>query len=118
MKKFIVAFLAIVLVHVHIIAEIKNGYETRINETRLALENLREKINKDNNMDPKSGDKLTYLQKQKIDFEIDDLKQFIHNYELTEKLLDQFRLKAPDLKTLISYKRKRLTHAFIPCNRF
>jgi hypothetical protein len=97
MKKILIVLLAMVLIHVNIVAEIKNGYETRINEISIELENLKKRINEYKNKDLKSIDRLTSHQKQKLNFEIDSLNQVILNCELTERLLYQFRNIAPDL---------------------
>jgi hypothetical protein len=97
MKKSLIAFLAMVLIHVNIVAEIKNGYETKIDETRIILENLKKIINEDKNRVLKSIDTLTSLEKQNLNFDIDSLNQVILNYEITEKFLYQFRTIAPDL---------------------
>ena len=97
MKKFLIALLAIVLIYFKVVAEIRNGYETKINETRIELENLKKIINEGKNRNSRSIDKLTYLQKQKMNFDIDSLNQVILNYEITENLLDQFRTIAPEL---------------------
>ena len=84
-------------IHIIVGAEIKNGYEKRIDEIKLALENLKKRINEDNNMDSIFGDELSFLQKQKMSLKIDSLKQLILNYEITKKILDQFSFIAPDL---------------------
>lgn len=97
MKKFSVAVMAIVLIYFKTEAEIKNGFENRIIETRIVLENLTQRIYEDKNRRSKSIDKLTSLQKQEMNLRIDSLKLFILNYEITDKLIDQFRLIAPDL---------------------
>ena len=95
MKKYIIALSAIVLIQVNVVAEIKNGYALNINNAKIALENL-SKINIENpSMNTKSGETLTYYQIQKLNFKIDSLKKFILNYELTEKILNQFRIIVP-----------------------
>jgi hypothetical protein len=97
MKKFIIALLAMVLIYFKVLAEIKNGYETKIDETRIELEYLKKIINEDKNRDSRSINTFTTLQKQKLNFEIDSLNQIILNYEITENLLNQFRTIAPEL---------------------
>lgn len=97
MKKFLIALSAAVLIHVTVAAEIKNGYASKINDAFLALNNLSKILTEDINRDTNSGVKLFLFKKQKLKLEIRKLEQFIHYYELTEKLLGQFNIIAPDL---------------------
>lgn len=86
-----------VLIYSKVAAEIRNAYETRINQTREVLENLKKKISEDKNRDSKHIDKLTSFQKQKMILSIDSLFQFILLYERTAELMHQFLTIAPDL---------------------
>jgi len=86
-----------VLIYSRVGAEIRNGYENRINESREVLGILNQRINYEKNRDSKHTDKLTSFQKQKMILRIDSLTQYILLYERTEKLLHQFHTIAPDL---------------------
>ena len=93
MKRHIIALLAVMLFHASVVAEIKNGYEPKINDTRLALDSLstiKTGFIRDN-------ETKTPLAPHKIQHKIDSLRQIILSYEITEELLDQFRLIAPVL---------------------
>jgi hypothetical protein len=73
----------------NVFGEIKNGYKTEILQTRESLRNLSALLRVNNN--------LTAVQKRKIKYTIDSLEKSISNYELTENLLDQFKIILPDL---------------------
>ena len=69
-------------------AEIKNGYREEITHVQEALNNLYEFLHNEN---------LTKSEKQAVKASIKVLEDHILYYELTEQLLAQFRLIAPDL---------------------
>jgi len=68
---------------------IKNGYGFDIQGARESLRNIKLLLEAERN--------LPFLQKVSMKNKIDDLIHFITYYELTEKLLDQFRSISPDL---------------------
>ena len=76
---------------------IKNGYATKIQETRLVLKNLNNIISEDKRKHPKSQKKLSARQRAKLKKTIKSLEQFIYYFEFTEILLEQFRSVAPEL---------------------
>ena len=89
MKKYCFLFIVIILTMTNVSGEIKNGYEKEILQTRESLRNLNALLRINNN--------LTTGQKRKIKYTIDSLVNSISNYELTENLLDQFKIISPDL---------------------
>ena len=76
---------------------IKNGYATKIQETRLVLKNLNNIISEDKRKLPKSQKKISARQRAKLKKTIKSLEQFIYYFEFTEILLEQFRSIAPEL---------------------
>lgn len=98
MKKLIIASMVVVFIHINAAAEIKNGYVTSsINDTRIVLNNFKKALTESRSRNNKSGEKLTHNQKRKLKSKIDSLEYFIRYYELSEKLLVQFRAIAPEL---------------------
>jgi hypothetical protein len=70
-------------------AAIKNGYELHIFEVRESLKTLQAIL--------VETDTLSVFQKSEIKRKIGTLLEYVTYHELTEKLLSQFRLIAPDL---------------------
>lgn len=89
-------------------AEIKNGYEKRITGTIISIRRLNERL--------LSDQKLSILERQLIKSEIRELTEIISHYELTQQLINQFRIVSPimynELDT-IRDKQKRQTDIFI-----
>ncbi len=88
MKTYVLFLTLYLLILHHSSAEIKNGYGTEINGARESLQSLKVLL-MDNN--------LSIFQKISIKTKISELVKFITYYELTEKLLEQFKTIAPDL---------------------
>ncbi len=80
-----------------IIRLLKILYTSSINDTRLALNDFKEVLAESRSRNNKTGEKLTNNQKRKLKSEIDSLECFIRYYELSEKLLAQFRVISPEL---------------------
>jgi hypothetical protein len=70
-------------------AKVRNGYARDIDGGRQSLKNLRLLLETDRS--------ISIFQRMSINTKIEKLKTYITYYELTEKLLDQFRMISPDL---------------------
>ena len=88
MKTYALFIILYVIVIFAATAKIKNGYSIDIQGARESLKSLHLLL-KDNN--------LSYQQKTSMKNSVTALIKFIKYYELTEKLLSQFRLITPDL---------------------
>jgi hypothetical protein len=80
------------VVQQHLWGKIRNGYEADIDGAHRLLQNLTAILE-----DGRSEKKLSVYQKEQLTTKITWLKEYIAYYELTERLLEQFRLIAPDL---------------------
>jgi hypothetical protein len=91
-----------------VFAEIKNGYEKRITGTIVSIQRLNARLLSDK--------KLSILERQLIKSEIRELTEIISHYELTQQLINQFRIVSPvmynELDT-IRDKQKRPTNIFV-----
>jgi predicted DNA-binding protein YlxM (UPF0122 family) len=91
LKKMITLFVLIFCITLTTsIAEIRNGYETEIKGMRASLKRLTELLH-----DSESG--LTFFQRSVMKKNISKLEEYIAYFELTEKLIEQFRTIAPAL---------------------
>ena len=92
--------LAIAAVYSHPMpAAVKNGYELHIYEVSQSLRTLRSIL--DNN------DTLSVFQKGEIKSKIGRLLEYVTYHQLTEQLLSQFKLIAPDLYNRVDSIRSR-----------
>jgi hypothetical protein len=89
MKKPCLLFIISILTLSNVLGEIKNGYETEIFQVQGSLKALRLLLHGKNT--------LTASQTQRIEYRIESLIKYISYYELTENLLNQFRIIAPAL---------------------
>ncbi len=74
---------------VSVYPEIKNGYEQEMTAHRMSLQRLCEILQMEKN--------LSRSEKKKLKLQIQRLMKFLTCYEMTEKMLDQFKEIAPDL---------------------
>ena len=93
MKKYCLYLAASLLSCNCVFAQIKNGYEREIDGIRESLTSLTNMLSSDVDMSPSK--------KHQIRANIAKLSAFTMYYQLTEELLDQFQLIAPELYTSI-----------------
>ena len=90
------------------LCEIRNGYEKDILILKESLKNLTEILN---------GDKyLSGVQRRKIESKVETLVNHISFYDLTENLLNQFKIIAPKLYAeidTISDRKGRPVHVYV-----
>ncbi len=89
MKKYCLLFSISILIFINVSGEIKNGYEKEISSRRLSLKGLHDILRVNNN--------LSLSEKKKLKDKIKSLIDYISYYEITENLLKQFKIIAPDL---------------------
>lgn len=89
MKKNCLLFTILILCMHSASGEIKNGYEKKIFSRRLSLKGFHDILRYNNNLSPS--------EKKKIKDRIKSLIDYIAYYEITENLLKQLRIIAPDL---------------------
>jgi hypothetical protein len=89
MKNLCLPLVIVVLCSNTIPAAVKNGYGLHIYEVRESLKTLQAILNE--------TDTLSVFQKNEIKRKIGTLLEYVTYHELTEQLLTQFRLIAPDL---------------------
>jgi hypothetical protein len=89
MKNLCLPLVIAVLYYNPIPAAVKNGYGLHIYEVRESLKTLQAILNE--------TDTLSVFQKNEIKRKIGTLLEYVTYHELTEQLLSQFRLIAPDL---------------------
>ncbi len=88
--------------------EIRNGYENDILILKESLKNLTEILIED--------EKLSNIQRRKIESKVETLVNHISFYDLTESLLDQFKIIAPKLYAeidTISDRKGRPVHVYV-----
>ncbi len=91
LKKIITLFVLIYCIALSTsMADIRNGYESEIKGMRASLERLTELLD-----DPESN--LSFFKRSIIKSNIYKLEEYIAYFELTEKLIEQFRTIAPAL---------------------
>jgi len=88
-KKYIILFLIFFMGLNHVFGEIKNGYEKDILSMRECLKNLNALVGENNDIETSK--------RRKIESKIEWLVSHISYYQLTENLLNQFRVIAPTL---------------------
>lgn len=93
MKKYCLCLAASLLSCNCVFAQIKNGYEQDIKGIKASLISLTNILS--------SGADMSLSQKHQIRANITKLSEFVMYYQLTEELLDQFVLIAPELYTSI-----------------
>ncbi len=79
-------------VNYHTPGKIRNGYEIEIRQAEIVLSNL-QKMSENIQF----GQQVTFERKEKLESEINRIKEYIVLYQLTESLLKQFKMIAPDL---------------------
>lgn len=89
MKKYLLGVLLLILLLNNLFGEIKNGYEKDIPGLKRSLQSLRALL--------EGGEHLTASSKKRIREKINFLINHLTYYELTNRLLAQFRTIAPDL---------------------
>ena len=87
-KKYIVLFGLIFILH-NAFGEIKNGYGKDIILLNESLKNLKAIVSE--------SDRLTVARRRQIESKIANLENSISYYKVTESLLNQFKMIAPDL---------------------
>jgi len=87
-KKCIILFGLIFILH-NTFAEIKNGYGNDILQLHESLKNLKSIFNE--------PDRLTFARRRQIESKIAYIENSIFYYKVTESLLNQFKMIAPDL---------------------
>jgi hypothetical protein len=108
MNKCGLFFIIYVMTVSNVFGEIKNGYERRNLQTRESLKNLLFILAKTNDM--------SAFQRREIKERIEELESDILYYELTENLLDQFRIIAPMLYNeidTIKDNKGRAVHVYV-----
>jgi hypothetical protein len=93
MKTYCLYLAASVLSFNCLFAQIKNGYEQEIRGIKESLIGLAKMLSSDVDISP--------TKKHQIRANIAKLSEYVMYYQLTEELLDQFRLIAPELYTSI-----------------
>ncbi len=87
-KKYCILF-SILCIALNVFGEIKNGYESELFRMQESLKNLTRIISETNDLLPSA--------RRKIESKIELLISNISYYELTENLLNQFKIIASDL---------------------
>ncbi len=88
MKKLCLLFTVSIIALSTVFGEIKNGYEREILKTRESLKRYSALLR---------ASHLTPYQRRKIEHSIDSLVSNISNFEITENLLEQFKIISPEL---------------------
>ena len=99
MKNLCLPLVIAVLYSNPISAAVQNGYGLHIYEVRESLKTLQTILDE--------TDTLTVFQKGEIKKKIGTLLEYVTYYELTEQLLSQFRLIAPDLLNMVDSVRSK-----------
>src|SRR5688572_19961310 len=89
MKTYFVVITILIFSSGNVDGKIRNGYESQIHDAELSLKSLDSLVKENTNLSP--------LQRRKIKSAILSLIIYITYYELTEKLLEQFRIISPEL---------------------
>ena len=106
MKKYCLYLAVTFLSCICAFAQIKNGYEREINGIKESLTSLTNMLSSDVDMSPSK--------KHQIRANIAKLSEYVMYHQLTEELLDQFELIAPDLYASIdSIKDKTGRHVTV-----
>src|SRR5688572_845272 len=87
-KKYIV-LLGLIFIFHNVFGEIKNGYGKDIILLNKSLKNLKAIVS--------GSDRLTVARRRQIESKIANLENSISYYKVTESLLNQFKMIAPDL---------------------
>jgi hypothetical protein len=87
-KTYLILFGLIFLLH-NTFGEIKNGYGNDIIQLNESLKNLKAIVTE--------SDHLSAARRRQIESKISDIGNFISYFKVTESLLNQFRMIAPDL---------------------
>ena len=87
-KKYIILFGLIFILH-NAFGEIKNGYGNDIVKLNESLKNLKAIVSE--------SDRLTVARRRQIESKIANIENSISYYKVTESLLNQFKMIAPDL---------------------
>lgn len=93
-----------------LLGEVKNGYESEINKVRASLKSLQDLLATDKS--------LSFTQRAEMRSAMDRLITYISYYELTDGLLAQFRIIAPDLYNQIDTLTDRSGHCITVFVRF
>src|SRR5687768_3751896 len=91
----------------HLLGRIKNGYEPQLQISRTSLQQLYLLL-EDND--------LSFKEKMKVKFEIENMVSYISHYELTEALIRQLKIVSPEIYTdvdNIKDKRGRPTDVYV-----
>ncbi|MGI9544735.1 MAG: hypothetical protein ACR2MX_15845 [Cyclobacteriaceae bacterium] len=96
MKKYIMLFTLCLIVQQNLLGKIKNGYGVEIKEARQSLSYLKASM-EEYRSEKQPSKKMGIFQKARIKATINWLEEYCTYYELTERLLEQFRSIAPDL---------------------
>ncbi|HEX6224018.1 MAG TPA: hypothetical protein VFZ52_06390 [Chryseolinea sp.] len=99
-RNYCMYILAVLLTCNAVFGEIKNGYEKNISGTKESLSILREKLLTDESM--------TSWQRRKIQSAIATLVNHVAYYDLTDGLLSQFKIIAPELYAQVDTVKDRL----------
>jgi hypothetical protein len=108
MKTSCLSIVLVILSFNHSYGELRNGYTDGINSARVSLKVLYSLLHNDT--------KMNAAQKKAIEARLKDVLNYITAYELTETLLAQFRLIAPQLYDQIDTikdRRGRMTDVYI-----
>ena len=95
MKSYCLLFILLAVNFHHASAEIRNGYEKEVDAVRRSLRGLTELLQNTND--------LSAAEKQKMKERISSMITYITFYEITNKLLSEFRLIAPELYNEIDH---------------
>lgn len=93
MKSFLILFSLFFLMHTLSFGKIINGYASGIQEARKMLLHLQTLLKEDTYQ----GNRLSTPQKDRLQVNIACITTYILHYQLTEVLLERFKIMAPDL---------------------
>jgi hypothetical protein len=91
----------------HLLGRIKNGYERQLHSSRTSLQQLYSLL---------EDSDLSFKEKMKVKFEIENMVSYISHYELTEALIRQLKIVSPEIYTdvdNIKDKRGRPTDVYV-----
>jgi len=91
MKSLVIAFCLSICMHLPAFCKIINGYEPRIREARISLNSYQKLLSGE------TFDTLTFRQKSRLKTNIERVTNYILHYQLTEILLERFKIIAPDI---------------------